>query len=72
VFCFTAYTDEYEGQKRDVEIGVLFGDDDSIAVPVRLFVVCPLLCAIVASMSTWPELFRSVRIFSSAAERRVS
>lgn len=37
MFCFTAYTDEYEGQKRDVEIGVLFGDDDSIAVPVRLF-----------------------------------
>jgi predicted N-formylglutamate amidohydrolase len=35
---FTAYTDEYEGQKRDVEIGVLFGNDDSIAAPVRLLI----------------------------------
>ena len=74
MFCFTAYTDEYEGQKRDVEIGVLFGDDDSVAVPVRLFVAFPCsvqLCDVCVNLPIHISAELCVHI-ASAAECRIS
>jgi len=35
VFSVHSFTDLYEGQKRQVEIGILYNDDDAVAVPVR-------------------------------------